>query len=355
MTSSAHLAGPLNAAALPRSSYIVSPTYDWLLFLLPPALALVLGIMISGTWFADGDFNFGGVDNSLGSLLIGVFIHAHLVIVFFRSHGNRDIFQQFRYRFVLVPLLLYGAMLNSLWVLVCVSVLATFWDVYHSALQTFGFSRIYDSKMGNDPAVGRRLDWWLNQLLYAGPILAGVTMIDHFEDFEEFDEVGSAFFTSIPAYMEGHQQYYSWAVILCGVAFLLYYLYAQWRLHRQGYKVSVQKVYLLVSTGLVSIFTWGFNSFGEAFFIMNFFHALQYFGIVWAREKGNMMRLFRVDKLPQGKYLTLALFLGLGFSYGLWVELLDSDITALWALTIVVSIMHFWYDGFIWSVQKKLV
>jgi hypothetical protein len=355
MTNNAPVAAPVDAAAIAGSSYIVSAAYDWLLFLLPPALALLLGFLISGTGFADGEFVIAGLETSLGSLLIGMFIHAHLVIVFFRSHGNRDIFQQFRHRFILIPLLLYVAMLNSLWVLVCVSVLVTFWDVYHSALQTFGFARIYDSKQGNDPVVGRRLDWWLNQLLYAGPILAGVTMIDHFEDFEEFEEVGAAFFTAIPAYMEGHQHNYAWLVILGGTAFLLYYLYAQWRLHQQGRRVSVQKVYLLVSTGLVSIFSWGFNSFGEAFFIMNFFHALQYFGIVWAREKRNMMRLFRVESLPQGKYLALALFLGLGFSYGLWVEFLDTDITALWALTLVVSILHFWYDGFIWSVQKRQV
>ncbi len=57
-----------------------------------------------------------------------------------------------------------------------------------------------------------------------------------------------------------------------------------------------------MSTGLVSIYTWGFNTWGEAFFIMNVFHAVQYFGIV-----------------------------------------------------LVMSIMHFWYDGFIWSVQKKQV
>jgi hypothetical protein len=71
--------------------------------------------------------------------------------------------------------------------MVGVSVLVTFWDVYHSALQTFGFARIYDARAGNDPAVSRRLDWWLNQLFYVGPILAGATMMDHFEDFEEFE------------------------------------------------------------------------------------------------------------------------------------------------------------------------
>ena len=50
---------------------------------------------------------------------------------------------------------------------------------------------------------------------------------------------------------------------------------------RQGYRVSMQKVWLLASTALCSIYTWGFDSFGQAFFIMNFFHAWQYFALVW--------------------------------------------------------------------------
>ena len=344
-----------HSAGAHRKLYIVSPGYDWLLFLLPPVVALLLGILVSNSWLGNAEFEFGDYLDSPGGLFIGVFIQAHLVIVFFRSHGNPAIFRQSRYRFVLAPVLLYVGMISSSWILVCVSVLATFWDVYHSALQTFGFARIYDSKCGNNSTTGRRLDWWLNQLLYAGPILAGATMIDHFEDFEEFEDVGAAFFTRIPAYMEGNQQYYSWVVIALGSAFLLYYLFAQWRLARQGHHVSPLKVYLLASTGLVSVYTWGFNSWGEAFFIMNFFHALQYFGIVWAREQGNMLALFRVRSLPMGKYLALALFLGLAFSYGLWVELLDTSATSLWAITLTVSIMHFWYDSFIWSVQKHQV
>ena len=55
-------------------------------------------------------------------------------------------------------------MITSSWVMVSVSVLATFWDVYHSALQTFGFARIYDRKLGNDPTVGRRLDFLMQEL-----------------------------------------------------------------------------------------------------------------------------------------------------------------------------------------------
>ena len=284
-----------------------------------------------------------------------MFIHAHLFAVVFRSHGNSAIRHLHPYRFMLVPVLLYLAMVSSAWVLISVSVLATFWDVYHSALQTFGFARIYDRKAGNDPAVGRRLDWHLNQLLYAGPILAGATMMDHIEDFYEYEEVGAALFTSIPGFMEANQGYFTWTVLLSGVGFLVYYVWAQVRLERQGHAVSLQKVYLLASTGAVSIYSWGFNTFGEAFFIMNFFHALQYFGIVWAFEKKNITQLFRVQNLSFGKPLAAVLFVGTAGAYGFWVETLDTSIEALWAVTLVVSIMHFWYDGFVWSVSRKQV
>ena len=174
------------APAVP-SEYIVSPFYDCIFFLLPPTVALGLGILISDTGFANQDFDFYDQDVTWSGLLIGILIHAHLVAVFFRSHGNAAIRQLHPYRFLLVPILLYVAMLSSPWVMISVSVLATFWDVYHSALQTFGFARIYDHKAGNNPTVGRRLDWHLNQLLYAGPILAGATMMDHIEDFGEYD------------------------------------------------------------------------------------------------------------------------------------------------------------------------
>jgi hypothetical protein len=330
--------------------------YDWLFFLLPPVLALVLGIAIADTPLTRQAIYiplFGNV--TAAGIAIAVFIHAHLVIVFFRSHGNEGIAQLYPFRFLVAPILLYTAMVWSMWAIITISVISTLWDVYHSGLQTFGFSRIYDRKVGNHPEAGRRLDWWLNHLLYAGPILAGVTMMDHAEEFNAFHEVGATFFTAIPAYMEGNQRYFTWAVLALGSAFLAYYLFAQWRFHRQGHPVSWLKVYLLTSTGLTSIYTWGFNSFGEAFFIMNFFHALQYFGIVWATEKRNMMRMFRVENLRLGKPITLLVFLGVAVAYGCFVEWMDTSLQWLWAATIVVSIMHFWYDGFIWSVSKQQV
>ncbi len=338
-----------------RHSYIVGPTYDWLLFLLPPSVALFLGWAISDTAFADDGIEFFGYETTTSNLLIGIFIHAHLFAVFFRSHGNQEIFRRYPLRFVWIPIGLWVAMNLSLWVLVSVSVLVTFWDVYHSALQTFGFARIYDRRAGNAWDVGRRLDWWLNQLLYVGPILGGATLMSHVEDFNEFEAVGSAFFTAIPGQVEAQSALLSQLVIGGSAIFLVFYLFAQWRLHRQGMVISIQKVFLLASTGVVSIYAWGFNSFGEAFFIMNFFHALQYFGIVWAYEKGNLARLFGLTRSLSDRPLVLVLFLAFPLLYGIWVEALDSDIHVLWSITLIVSILHFWYDGFIWSVRERQV
>ncbi|PRQ09869.1 hypothetical protein [Enhygromyxa salina] len=343
------------AEAGAKSRYIVSGWYDWVFFLLPPILALFVGMGISGTPFADDPFTWWGWEVTWSGLLIGVFIHAHLILVFVRSHGNKDIFRQHKLRFVVVPVLLYAAMVSSNYVLYTCSVIATFWDVYHSGMQTFGFGRIYESKAGNEPTRGRKLDWALNQLLYAGPIVAGAVMIDHFEDFNEFSDVGLMFFTKIPAWMDGNQAYFTWAMLGGGAGFLTYYLYAQFELHRAGHTVSWQKVFLYVTTGATSLYTWGFNSWGEAFFIMNLFHALQYFGIVWATENENMQRTLRVEGKPIGKWLTLGLFVGLALLYGTWVQYMDPGVHMWWALTLLVSLMHFWYDGFVWSVRKQQV
>ena len=88
---------------------------------------------------------------------------------------------------------------------------------------------------------------------------------------------------------------------------------------------------------------------------MNFFHALQYFGIVWHSEKRDMKRLFRVEGWRWATPVTLGLFVLPAMAYGVWVESIDTDLTWLWAATLTVSIMHFWYDGFIWSVRRRQV
>jgi hypothetical protein len=43
-------------------------------------------------------------------------------------------------------------------------------------------------------------------------------------------------------------------------------------LSQRGYQVSGHKIALLVSTALVSIWSWSFHTFAEAFFVMHFWY-----------------------------------------------------------------------------------
>lgn len=360
MSAAAELAAPLveapaEARAPARSPYIVSRGYDWAFFLLPPLLALALGMLIAGTPLSERKFWLDGRKLTWAALLSGSLTHAHLAAVFFRSHGNPDILRHYPIRTLVAPLLLFAAMMASKEVIVCATVLAVFWDVYHSGLQTFGLARIYDRNQGNDPAVGRRLDWWLNHLLYAGPILGGATMLVHFRSLEAFEDVGATLFAAIPAQMKAHHRAITWTVAFGGALFLVYYVLSYWRLHRQGYRVSPQKIFLLATTGFCSIVAWGFNHWGQAFLIMNFFHAVQYLGLVWWSEGERLRRRLRLGGLRAGAPITVAVFLGALLFYGYSAEMAPSDERALWSVAQTVALMHFWYDGFIWSVRQKQV
>jgi hypothetical protein len=335
-----------------RSPYIVGRAYDWAFFLLPPTISLLLGIAISGSAFSGRGIVVAGQTTTAAGLFIGIMVHAHLVAVFLRSHGNAEIRQRHPLRFLAIPLLLWIVIAGSAKIAVAATLVATFWDVWHSGAQTFGFARIYDRNAGNPPELGRRLDFWLNQLLYAGPILAGVTLVDHLEHFDDLENVGVTLFSAVPAFLESRQRYFAWAVIGGGTLFLIVYVFYYVRLYLCGYRISPLKVLLLATTGACSIYTWGLNSWGEAFFIMNLFHAVQYLALVWHTEHATAMRGLRL-KGKAGKVITCTIYLGAVFAYGAAAELVDTRRRTLWAITIAVSLLHFWYDGFVWSVRRR--
>ena len=334
-----------------KSPYIVGPVYDWAFFLAPPMLSLFIGILVADSSLATDVHWLGGERDTYVGFFIGTVIHSHLVAVLFRSHGNPQIRRLYPIRFFVIPVVLWLGIVSSPWIAAASVVVATFWDVWHSGAQTFGFARIYERNLGTPPAMGRRLDLWLNQLLYAGPMLAGATLMDHVVSFETFDTIDHLL-ASVPVRVEGHRQYLTWAVLGIGTLFLIGYVLAYWRLSRQGWKPSWIKVWLLASTGFVSLYTWGFNSWGQAFLIMNLFHGVQYLALVWAMEGRRFADQMRLGKHPRA---ALGLYLGSVVAYGLSVQALDADLTTLWAVTMVVSLMHFWYDAFVWSVRKAQV
>lgn len=338
-----------------RGPYIAGPVYDAVMFIGAPLLALGLGMAISGTALADEEIELWGHTGTATSIFIGSFIMAHLGLVVVRSHLNPKVFARHPRRFIAAPLLVLALLCLSDWALAITIVAVVWWDVVHSGLQTFGLGRIYDARRGNPPTLGRRLDLGLNLLLYLGPVLAGATLLDHLMAFAELEAVGAAVFRQVPVHAAAYQAALARGLLVGGALFLVVYVLGYLRLRRQGYRVSPQKLALLVSTGACSIYTWGFNSFGEAFFIMNFFHAWQYFGLMWWSERGNLRRRMGLERARWGGAAALLAMLALAGAYGVWAELVDSGERLALAVTLVVSLMHFWYDGFIWSVRRQEV
>jgi len=345
-----------------KSGFIIGPLADSLLIIGAPLVALV----IAGSAFSLPDTVFRGSVQTLRidlrQALIAIFVNAHLFLVFFRSHANPTIFGMYPVRFVAVPIALLSLGAMSPLALGFMSLVAVWWDVYHSSLQTFGFGRIYDSKLKNDATVGRSLDYWMNLLFYLGPVLAGAHFVDHLEigltDLQYLTGEGGAlselFLQRTPDFLQRHQTHLAVAILAVGVPFVVYYLYSYYRLHQRGYRVSWQKVWLMIITSAVSIYSWGFRSFIDAFWVMNFFHALQYFAIVSFAEHRNLSQVLLTSRFAHGGALAILWVCLFCFMYGLWTVYFA---VGEWSVSLIVttSLLHFWYDGFIWSVKKKQV
>ena len=334
-----------------EGGYIASRAYDWFFFILSPVLAALLGWAVSV--FGLDRFRFTSADSqglvreiAVVALASAAFTHAHLIIVVFRTHLNREVFRRHPHRFTTVPIALFLASLASRWVFVFASVLSVWWDVYHSSLQTFGLGRIYDRRIGNDTNAGRRVDYLFNLALYVGPVLAGVNLSAHLVSFDKLDALDAPSLSRLGDAVLARSDELRTVVVTVGVILLGLFVSSYMTLTRKGYVIPLQKLALYLTTGTVSIACWGFGSFGQAFLIMNFFHALQYFAIVWWSERGSLTRTFRWAPLGLGALLSV------GLGYGVWLAHRPADLVAVIALSNVVSLMHFWYDGFVWSVRK---
>ena len=346
-------------AAVTRSAgFIASPLYDTVRFILAPVLALALIVPVAASPWALKWQPILGIAERPAVLFILVWSHAHAVAVFFRSHGNQAIFVQHRFAFVGVPILLFGALMASDWVMISALVLAPFWAVYHIGMQSFGLGRIYDARQGNPPEMGRHLDYWLHQLINIAPFLAGWSLLAHLESFRLFGDVG---WRAPAEWARAHgavETVFSRTLIVLGPLFLLFYVRSYWRLTKRGYRVSPQKIALLLTTAGVSITAWGFLTAWKAIFVMNFFHGLQYFALVWRTEKRNMRRLTRLDNVRAAGPLLLVAFASITLLAALVLQLYGRSYTMLRsmaALALLVSLMHYWYDGFVWSVRKREV
>ncbi|MDP7038671.1 MAG: hypothetical protein QGI45_05895, partial [Myxococcota bacterium] len=263
------------------------------------------------------------------------------------------VLKAYKLRLTVIPLLLFLVTWSSYPLYVVLLVVVVFWDIYHTSMQNFGLCRIYDAKKGNDPHMGRRLDLWLNHLIYIGPIFFGLSYSTLTDSFLQLGNIGWKWPVTFVATLDEVQSAFSLIVLLAGVLFIPLYILGYWKLMKHGYIVSSSKVFLLISTAITTFCAWTLMPPMQAHFVVNFFHGLQYFALVWWIDRKSFSRF-----VGGNTGLTLALYvvplIVLGCAYR-FARVLPSDYQVIYAFFICVSLVHFWFDGFIWSVRKRAV
>ncbi len=282
---------------------------------------------------------------------VGTLTFAHLIAVVPRAYFNREVFAANRGKLTIVPVVLIAALILSPALLVLGTLLVVFWDVHHTAMQNFGLGRIYDMKAGNDARALRRTDLMLNWALYVGPIAAGAALLSHFTGFGPLRTINLETLAAAPGLVQTHSALIRDLAIAgwigaVGAAALAYRAEM-----RRGYRMPAHKAALILTTAGVSIAAWGFAPPFMAFAIVNLFHAIQYFAIVWLKEGPRIREKLR---LAPGARIALPAFLALCGAFGL-AYLAANSFKLFLAPFIACSLLHFWYDSFVWSVRKKQV
>ncbi|HJT46164.1 MAG TPA: tetratricopeptide repeat protein, partial [Chthoniobacterales bacterium] len=229
------------------------------------------------------------------------------------------------------------------------------WGVWHGMMQTYGFGRIYDAKMGSFAPVTRRLDFAMCATWFAaGVILSPARMTDTLEGLYG---CGLPFIS--PAVIHGLQQTFLVGAITVSVLWLGNYV----RMWSTGMRQNPVKLALFAT----SIAFWWYCNNGvtnilAGIALFEVFHDVQYLSIVWIYNRNRVEKDSSIGGFMRFVFRRsgslIGLYVGLVFAYGsigflnarLGVDTLTRLLTGVVAAS---GLLHFYYDGFIWKVREK--
>jgi len=293
---------------------------------------------------------------------------------FMRAYGDRELFDRYRWRFLLAPPLAFAAALlftpppavaralGLPWQhLHGLELILLLWGTWHGLMQTYGFMRIYDLRQGADERTSARLD----QALCVAMFVAGVVM----SDTRMFSMAGAMWQSGLPLFGPQTLAAMRWAVgLACGGVAIAYLGHLARRV-RTGAPINWVKLLLAGTTGW---FWWYCGRLSTNLLIgvamFEIFHAVQYNAIVWVYNRRLLLRagerfgplgfLFR-DRLSMiGVYLAaIGAYSSIRFFTAapddrMFSGDLDGAHQWLVAWFVASSLLHFYYDGFIWKVSQ---
>jgi len=334
------------AAGRKSSLWILDSWRDLVLYVCTPLLLVPIFIGAQGLWSAEDIYLFVAAFGAMGHHLPGMI----------RAYGDRALFQRFRWRFICAPIFLVVVCAAfSVWDLKGIVLVAFIWGVWHGMMQTYGFCRIYDAKVGSFAEVTRRLDFALCGIWFATAVLLSPQRMT--DTLETYYSAGGPFIP--PAVLRAGQQGLLALALLISALFLANFIW-MWS---SGKRPSPVKLVLLITS--IS-FWWYCNNIVASVLVgialFEVFHDVQYLSLVWIYNRkrvesdssiGGFMRfVFRRSGALVGVYVGLVLAYG-GLSLSKSYVGIDAVKNILTGVVTASALLHFYYDGFIWKVREK--
>lgn len=342
------------AIALQKPWYMNSSATDTIFIILMPVISFLIVALICEPRYKNGAFLYGKETPYWFAIAATMLTHMHVLLVFTRSHMNMAVFKRYKYRFTLIPLGVLAAMWISPLLFGLMSAIGLYWDEWHSLMQTFGFGRIYDTRAGNPTTIGRKRDMVFCFIIGFLPALVLLTYLPEGEsagemaNFLEISTINAARFGGVIESLR-------WPLIAFGVGYSLWYFWSYYKLSQEGYRVSKAKIALFATTGITTIATASIFTVADGIFFGNIYHAIQYVFIVMISERSNLANLtgLKQKKSYTGVYLIYFLVI-IPFMFALaGLRQLTAQWEYLAAFWLLTSLLHFWFDGFIWSVRRQ--
>ena len=339
---------PVSAIVPKRNVWILDSWRDLILYVGTPLLIIPLFTLAQARWSAQEIYLFVAAFGAMGHHLPGMI----------RAYGDRALFERFRWRFIIAPIFLLAICVGFyFWDIKTnpVVMIVFLWGVWHGMMQTYGFGRIYDAKMGSFATATRRLDFATCGIWFAaGVILSPARMTDTLEGFYG---CGLPFIS--PVGIHALQQAFLFGAVAISILWLANYV----RMWAAGTRQNPVKLALFITS---VAFWWycnnGVTNILAGIALFEVFHDVQYLSLVWIYnrnrvEKDSSIGSFMLFIFRRSGAL-VGLYVGLVFAYGS-IGYLNSSIgleTVTRVLTGVVAasgLLHFYYDGFIWKVREK--
>jgi hypothetical protein len=347
---------PAGGTAVPASGrWILNLWWDLLLFVATPLLIIPLLLFLQSPWVGVEAEMIGVVVISFGAL-------GHHLPGMIRAYGDRELFRRFRGRFIVAPLLLLAiAIPVAEYHLHTLTMVILIWACWHGLMQLYGFARIYDAKVGSISPATAYWDWLLCVCWF---VTAQVFSSSKMADFLVLFYVSGG--PLIPPTWVHDLRWICLAVSAATlVGFLGNHFLEMYRARTQGRSGPNFVKLLLLANGI------GFWWFAMVFVdnailgvaLFEIFHDVQYLAIVW------LYNCRRVNATPDlGRFMKflfrrgpgmLSLYIGLVFAYGLYgfahnrSTHEDAIQRILMGLVWASTILHYYYDGFIWKVREK--